>query len=254
MVRDVARPRARRFATLELRPARVPGIVDALILAGGKGSRLYPITDYVPKPLIPLRGVPIIEWQIRYLVHHGIRRIIVCAGYRADQLEDFVAARGRLGATVRFSIESSPLGTGGAIRRAEPLVRGGSAIVLNGDVITNIDLARMARAPDSVSAVALRTQYGTLDIDGERVSGFHEKKAIAGMWMNAGVYHLSRRVMRGMPRRGSAEDLAFPKLAARGRLGAVRFPRALWHSVDSHRDLAECEAAIRRIVPYAPRA
>jgi len=226
--------------------------MDAMILAGGRGERLRPITDYLPKPLVPLANVPILEWQVGYLRRHGVRRIVMCTGYRADQIENYVRARG-MGRTVVVSEEASPLGTGGAMRRAEPLVRGDSAIVVNGDVITDIGLGEVAREPDTVAAVPLRTQYGVLEADGGTVSAFREKGEVPGMWMNAGIYHLSRAALRAMPRRGDAERTAFARMAARGRLRVARFARARWHSIDSHRDLDECAARVREIM-RAPRA
>lgn len=223
--------------------------MDALILAGGMGSRLRPITDYVPKSLVPVANVPLLEWQIRYLVHHKVRRIIICGGHLQDQLRNFVEVR-KLGAKIMFSAESSPLGTGGAIKKAEPLVRGRSAFVINGDVLTNIDLGRMAGITDSVSAVPLRTKYGVLDIDGDTISAFGEKKVVRDKWMNAGIYHLARKTMRAMPARGNAESTIFPKMAGAGSLYVVKFPKARWHSIDSHKDLAECESQIRSIMRF----
>ena len=91
--------------------------MQAIILSGGKGNRLKPITDYVPKSLVPLNNVPILEWQIKYLKRFGIRDIIISTGYKYDQIENFLKSK-NLGATITFSVEKSPLGTGGAIKKA----------------------------------------------------------------------------------------------------------------------------------------
>ena len=224
--------------------------MDALILAGGIGNRLRPITDYVPKPLVPISSVPILEWQIRYLAHYGIRKIIVCSGYRQEQIQNFIKSRSRLGAKIIFSTENSPLGTGGAIKKAELLVSGRSALVVNGDVITNIDLGKMLKVDDSISAINLRTKYGVLDIKDDLICAFSEKKEIHDKWMNAGIYHLTRKTMRAMPKRGNAETSLFPKMASRNLLHVIKFAQAKWHSIDSHKDLAECESTIRKIIPY----
>lgn len=222
--------------------------MDAIILAGGTGNRLRPITDYVPKSLVPISNVSIIEWQVRYLIRHKISRIIICSGYLQDQIKNFVDVRNKFGISIVFSSESSPLGTGGAIKKAESQVRGNSAFVINGDVITNIDLGKLTRLPNSISAVSLRTKYGVLDIDGETVKAFNEKKEIPDTWMNAGVYHLSRDTMRAMPRRGNAESTIFPKMAKKGTLYVTKFPNAQWYSIDSHKDLTECESKIHSII------
>ena len=117
--------------------------MDAIILAGGKGTRLKPLTDYIPKPLIPINNKPIIERQIRYLRKFGVDQIIICTGYKAGQIKDYLEKKTGFGSKIRFSIESKPLGTGGAIKKAAKLIRGDSFLVLNGDVITNIDIKKM---------------------------------------------------------------------------------------------------------------
>ena len=91
--------------------------MKAIILAGGRGKRLRPITDYVPKPLIPINNIPIIEWQIRYLKKFGISEAIICSGYKTEMIENYLENK-KLGIKISFSIENKPLGTGGAIKKA----------------------------------------------------------------------------------------------------------------------------------------
>ncbi|MDE0832255.1 MAG: sugar phosphate nucleotidyltransferase, partial [Nitrosopumilus sp.] len=82
--------------------------MKAIILAGGRGKRLRPITDYVPKPLIPINNIPIIEWQIKYLKKHCISEVIICSGYKAKMIENYLQNK-KLGVKMTFSIESKPL-------------------------------------------------------------------------------------------------------------------------------------------------
>jgi len=112
--------------------------LKAIILAGGRGKRLKPITDYVPKPLIPIMNIPIIEWQIKYLKKFGITEVIICSGYKTKMIEDYLNNK-KLGIKIAFSIENKPLGTGGAIKKAGKKIKDKSFIVINGDTITNID-------------------------------------------------------------------------------------------------------------------
>ena len=116
--------------------------MKAIILAGGRGKRLRPITDYVPKPLIPINNIPIIEWQIKYLKKHGISEVIICSGYKSEMIENYLENK-KLGVKIIFSIESKPLGTGGAIKKAGKKIKDDSFIVMNGDIITNIDLKKL---------------------------------------------------------------------------------------------------------------
>ncbi len=213
--------------------------MDAIILAGGRGKRLRPVTDYVPKPLVPVGNVPLIEWQMRYLKRHGIRNAIVCTGYKSDMIENYVRAKD-MGIGVKFSVEGSPLGTGGAIRNAAKLVTGKSFLVLNGDVLTNIDLNSVATAPNAVAAVELRTGFGILEADGGTITGFREKGQVRGVWMNAGIYHLQTDIVGDLPVTGDIERTLFPEYAKTGRLGVVKFSDVWWYSIDSFKDIEEC--------------
>lgn len=219
--------------------------MQAIILAGGKGSRLRPITDYVPKPLIPINNVPILEWQIRYLKKFNINDIIVCSGHKSDQIEEYLKHKKNFGARIRISQEDTPLGTGGAIKKAAGLVRGRSFIVLNGDVITNIDLAEMRKKPNSIGLIELRTRFGTVEYKDGRITKFREKKPVSGVWMNSGIYHLQKEIVRSLPARGAIEDTAFVKYARSERLHGIKFNDAFWYSIDSHKDLEECSSDMK---------
>ncbi len=105
--------------------------MKAIILAGGRGKRLKPLTDYVPKPLIPIQNIPIIERQINYLKKFGVTEVIISTGYRTEQIENFLKARKNLGVKITFSKEKTPLGTGGAIKKAKNLIKEKTFFVIN---------------------------------------------------------------------------------------------------------------------------
>ena len=128
--------------------------MKAIILAGGRGKRLKPVTDYVPKPLVPIKNIPIIEWQIKYLKKFGIKEVIICTGYKADMIESYLNVK-KLGIKIKFSIEKSPLGTGGAIKKAGKMINEKSFFVINGDTITNIDLRKLASKKNSIAAIEI---------------------------------------------------------------------------------------------------
>jgi len=219
--------------------------VQAVILAGGKGTRLKPITDYVPKSLVPLNNIPIIEWQIRYLKKFGVRDFVICSGYKTDQLENYLAHKQNFGCKIKYSTEKKPLGTGGAIKNAAKLIRGKSFLVLNGDVITTIDVRKLFKKPNSIALVELRTKFGTVDLSGDVIVDFREKKSISNVWMNAGIYHLEKKTLEDIPSNGSIEEITFHKYAKAKKLSGIKFKDTFWFSIDSHKDLEECATIMK---------
>ncbi|MGI0102719.1 MAG: nucleotidyltransferase family protein [Nitrosotalea sp.] len=223
--------------------------MKTIILSGGMGTRLRPLTDYLPKPLLPVDGTPIIEWQIQYFKKFGIDEFIICAGYRADQLISFLESK-NFGVKIRFSVEKSPLGTGGAIRKACKYVGDDDFFVINGDVITNLDLNRLKRKPNSIAVMPLRTRFGIVNLNGEKIEEFKEKPELFNYWMNAGIYYLQNRVMNMLPKSGNIENTTFPLLAKMRSLYAVRYNEAFWYSIDSHKDIVECTNQMQ-LIRYA---
>ena len=142
--------------------------MKAIILAGGRGKRLRPITDYVPKPLVPIKNIPIIEWQIRYLKKYGVNEVIICTGYKTKMIENYLNAK-NIGIKIKFSIERLPLGTGGAIKKAGKTINEKSFFVINGDVVTNIDLKKLAKTQNSIASIELKTKFGILETNGNKI-------------------------------------------------------------------------------------
>ena len=219
--------------------------MKAIILAGGRGTRLKQITDYVPKPLIPLNNIPIIEWQIRYLKKFGVKDVIICTGYKTEQIENFLQVKNNFGIKIRISIEKSPLGTGGAIKLAAKGIKDNSIFVVNGDVITNINLNKLKQKQNCIAAIPLITKFGVLGIKEEKVTKFDEKKQVKDLWMNAGLYHLSKDLIKDLPKKGDIEKTTFPKFAKKGLLNHLKFQNAFWHSIDSYKDMDECSSGIK---------
>lgn len=215
--------------------------MQAAILAGGRGKRLQPITDYIPKPLIPVANIPILEWQLRYLGAQGITDVVVCTGYKAEMIQNYLVRHQH--DTVSVSVENTPMGTGGAIKNAANLITGDEFIVLNGDVITNIAISDLAT--NSIAAVPLRTTFGILELKGDRVVRFGEKAIIPNKWMNAGIYRFEASVLEQLPVTGDLERTLFPKWAGDSQMGVTRFADARWHSIDSFKDIEECAEMLK---------
>ena len=219
--------------------------MKAIILAGGRGNRLRPITDKIPKPLIPINSMPLIERTIKYLKKYGINEIIISSGYRSNKIESFLKKKKNFGCQIIFSIEKTPLGTGGAIKKALKYVEEESFLVLNGDVVTNIDLRKILKKPNTIAANELKTKFGTMDIKNNKILKFNEKKDIMNVWMNSGIYHLSKNIDKIIPKKGSLEGTVFPKMAKNKTLDVVQFKNTLWFSIDSHKDIEECSKEIK---------
>ena len=219
--------------------------MKAIILAGGRGKRLRPITDKIPKPLIPINNKPLVERTIKYLKKYGITEIIISSGYKSNLIEKFLKKKKNFGCNIIFSIEKTPLGTGGAIKIALRFVDGESFVVLNGDIITNINLKKILKKPNTIAANELKTKFGTMDIRNNKILKFNEKKDVSNVWMNPGIYHLSKNIEKIIPKKGSLEGIVFPKMAKNKTLETIKFKNALWFSIDSHKDIEECSKEIK---------
>ena len=219
--------------------------MKALILAGGRGKRLRPLTDKIPKPLITINNTPLIERSIRYLKKFGINDIIICSGYKSKQIENFLKKKKNLNCKIEFSIEKTPLGTGGAIRKAIQKISDDSFIVINGDIVTNINLRKILNKPNTIAANELKTKFGIMEIKNSKIIAFNEKTDVSGIWMNPGIYHLSSDIREILPKKGSLESMIFPKLAKKNLLHTVKFKNVLWHSIDSHKDIELCSNDIK---------
>ena len=221
--------------------------MKAIILAGGRGKRLRPITDYVPKPLIPIKNIPIIEWQIKYLKKFGVSEVIICSGYKTEMIENYLNNK-KLGLKVTFSIEKKPLGTGGAIKNAGKKIKDKSFLVINGDVITNIDLKKLLKKENSIASIQLKTKFGILQTNEDKIIKFDEKKEIPNVWMNAGIYNLNTDILKELPNVGDIEKTLFPKFAKKGKLNTVKFTKSEWYSVDSFKDMEESSKIVEKII------
>jgi len=227
--------------------------MHALILAGGKGERLRPLTDDLPKPMVPLCGKPILLHQVEWLREAGVSDVVFLAGYRWEAIQDYFGDGSRFGIRVQYSVEDSPLGRGGAIRRGLSVVPQGEepVVVLNGDVVTAerlgnlVDLHRSKKAAQeshlaTIMVVPMVSPYGLVDLNGsDDVVGFREKVEMPH-WINAGIYLFDRKIAAELPDLGDHETETFPRLAQAGAISAFK-SRAFWRSVDSFKDLREAE-------------
>jgi dTDP-glucose pyrophosphorylase len=224
-----------------LRPVPVPNA--AVLMAGGAGSRLRPLTDAVPKPLLRVGGKPLLEILIERLRAAGVSEFFVTVRYKSELIEKYFGDGARLGVRIRYVREEEPLGTAGALARlpeslAEPF------FLVNGDILTKCDFGAMLdfhrrwHADLTVGTVphTVEVPYGVVRVDGERLAGIDEKPRLDFL-INAGVYVVEPAAAGLIPRDRAfdAPDL-IPLLKRAGRT-VVAFPiREYWLDVGQHGD------------------
>jgi NDP-sugar pyrophosphorylase family protein len=230
--------------------------MKAVILAGGFGKRLKPLTDDRPKPMIEISGIPILEWQVNWLKKHEIKEIIICAGYLKGSVIDHIGSGQKFGVSVGFAVEEEPLGTGGALKNARALISGDRFIAMNGDILTNLDPIKLTHlvkpesdALCSIAAVPLRSPYGIIEIDNGHARGFREKPVLGEYWINAGIYCLTSSVLDMLPEKGSLEELTLPLLAKDDKVQVQKYTDVLWRSIDTHKDIEEAQREFRALAP-----
>jgi NDP-sugar pyrophosphorylase family protein len=218
--------------------------MEAIILAGGKATRMGEAAQGLPKALVPIAGHPLASYQVAQLVRAGVKRVIVsCA---AGQSDLFVEKLSGAGAEIVPVEEPEPLGRGGGLRFAAAQRRQDGPIwAFNGDELHDVDLDAMLAAHRANGAAAtivvapLISQFGVVDLDDDRVTGFREAPRLPH-WVNSGVYVLDEEALDRLPERGDHEQSTFPELAGEGKLYAYRH-EGLWITVNTPKDLARAE-------------
>jgi len=227
--------------------------MEAIILAGGKGERLRPYTEDRPKPMVEIMGIPILAYQLRWLKGQGVRRVIISCGYRHEVIEHYFGSGEKIGLELVYSVEDQPLGRGGALKQAFPLLRGteGFVVATNGDIVTNLNLGDMIAyhrakgATGTAMLTPLVSPYGIADVSEDgHVLQFREKPELP-YWLSAGVYVLQREVYDLLPDQGDHEDTTFPELARQRRFFAY-CSRDFWRAVDTAKDLSELTKEMER--------
>ena len=204
---------------------------EAIVLAGGFGTRLAHVVSDVCKPMAPVAGRPFLRFIMDQLAAAGFDRAVVADGYRREQIEGFFGPAYR-GMAIEYSPEETPLLTGGAVKRALNSCQSDWVFVLNGDTWLDVDFAAMEAAacdaPEGVSAViAVKRmrdfeRYGTVDVDaGGALTAFHEKRPCEEGLINAGIYLLRRHALDNMPEKFSLESDYFECVVGDRALRAV---------------------------------
>jgi len=213
-------------------------IKHAIILAGGSGTRLRPVTLEIPKPLVPVQGLPILTWQVRWLARHGVERVtVIIAPKWREQFTRWASTMSAEGGVkIDLYEEPEPMGTLGALVHHLAETLDGPVIVTNGDELKGLDLQALVEAHDRLKAetnahaatvglirVFNPSDYGVAEMDGERIIKFHEKPAHPPTnFINAGLYVIESSALAEMDRSRLMlmfEKDFFPQMAESRRLG-----------------------------------
>ena len=184
-------------------------VTEAIILAGGLGTRLKNIVNHVPKSMASIGGKPFLEYQLNYLIKNGIQRVILSVGYKKEIIIDYFGNKYQ-SMKIIYSEECEPLGTGGAIKLALREIIGKIVYVINGDTYFDIDLKKFHEFHEkyksfttiAIKRIANTKEYGNVSLDSNmRIQRFEEKKSI-GNYINGGVYIFKK---------GTFENLCLPE-------------------------------------------
>lgn len=235
--------------------------MEAVIVAGGFGTRLRPLTEHRPKHLLPVAGVPLVAHQLAKLAAAGVRRVVLATSYHADQFEPTLGDGSDWGVELVYVREDDPLGTGGAIRNVTAFLASGAldpVVILNGDILSSHDLRRqLTRHRDAEADVTLHLvevadarPYGCVPTDADgRVEAFLEKDPRPrSNQINAGCYIFDRHVLDEIPagRVVSVERETFPDLLDRGKRVVGYFEDCYWIDVGTPESLrrASCDLVL----------
>ncbi|HEY3910170.1 MAG TPA: HAD-IIIA family hydrolase [Stellaceae bacterium] len=210
-------------------------VQQAAILCGGLGTRLGALTAQTPKPLLPVAGEPFLDTLLFELGRHGVRRVLLLAGFAADRIIEYAATtptKARFGIEIEVSVEPERAGTGGAVWQARDCLDP-EFFLLNGDSWFDVNFlalsATLAAEPSAIAAIAVReladaSRYGTVATEGVRIARFGARPQSPGPGLvNGGVYLCRRPLLDQLAPCCSLEADAFPQLAADGLLLGVRF-------------------------------
>lgn len=225
-----------------------------MILAGGRGLRLAPLTDELPKALVRIRSRPLLEWVIRWLAANDVRDLVLGVAYEKEKIVDYFGDGSRLDVRIRYSAHSVEGGTAEGFHRAiDRYITDQVFLAMNGDELTDLDVRSLYRLHVKSGALAtlavtqFKSPFGIVRLDSnDRVVSFEEKATIPDTYMSIGVYAFGRDIVNYIPERGDIERTTFPTISGMNKLQAYRHD-GFWMTVNNLKELQEVEENIERI-------
>lgn len=218
---------------------------QAVILAGGQASRMRPYTEDRPKAMVEVAGTPVCEHQLAWLARAGVEHAVLSVGYRAEVIQERIGDGARLGISVTYAVEDTPLGRGGGMKLAAKALPHPDEgwFAMNGDVLARFELADLVALHTRLNALATialapyRSNWGVATLEGDHVLGFVQSPHLP-YWINGGIYCMDPDVVDLLPDKGDHEDTTFPELALAGRLAGYKIS-GYWRGIDTVKDLKE---------------
>jgi len=234
--------------------------MKAIIIAGGLGTRLRPLTLNTPKPIVPIANRPLVVHQIEHLVKHGVDEIILNLHYLSHEIKKMLGDGSDWSIKIYYSIEESPLGTAGAVKNAEQFFGEGPMVIFNGDILTDLNITKLvsfhrekkARVTLTLTEVEDPTPFGLILTDKEgRVKKFIEKPSwdmVTAKTINAGTYVVDPKIFKDVPKGQvySFERQLYPSLLERGERIFGYLSQAYWIDIGNPSKYKEAHQAILR--------
>jgi mannose-1-phosphate guanylyltransferase len=228
----------------------------AVVLSGGAGIRLRPITNDLPKGLVTVGGKPLLQWVVEWLAASGIKNIVMGVAFLKEKIIDFFGDGERFGVHISYSVHTVEGGTGEGFRLAiSRYVEDPTFYALNGDQITDVKLIPFLtrhvkkNASATIAVVHPKLPFGLVDVDkNDNCVGFSEKPVLGDRFISTGVYVFQHEILKYIPNAGDVEKTTFPQLVRMHKLAAYRHPGS-FITVNSLRELDEAESQLKERGP-----
>ncbi|MBU5537491.1 MAG: NDP-sugar synthase [Candidatus Aenigmatarchaeota archaeon] len=208
--------------------------MEAIILTGGSGKRLLPLTKDIPKCMLKVNGKPLLDYHVKWLKQYGVEKIVLACRYKWENIKR------HYGDMFIYSVEKEPLGTGGAVKHALKYIENENFFLVNADDITDVDLNKLKKMGSNTIVLSrFHSNFGIVETKGNKVINFKQKPLLP-YWAWCGVALLNKNIP--LPDKGAIETETFPKID----LKAFKH-KGFWMTVNTAKDLEELENVAKKI-------
>jgi mannose-1-phosphate guanylyltransferase/phosphomannomutase len=229
---------------------------QAVILAGGRGQRLRPYTDAAPKPMLMLGSKPILEYTVANLKRNGFTDIMICAGYKHEMIKRHFGDGKRFGVSITYSIEETPLGTGGALVAVKDRLKEHFVLAM-ADHVTDANLAALydyhvkskSMVTIALAEISHISEYGVVDVDDDTVTGFREKPTFSNL-VNTAIYAIDRKIMDHIRERDDMSTDVIPRIMESRKLVNYYVTKDFWKDIGTVKEYEHFRDSFASIEVY----